>query len=233
MHEIAPDIFTFTGLLMGRVYALVEGGEVTLIDAGLESAAPKVLAQLRAAGHAPEAVKRILVTHAHLDHVGGLQALHAATGAELFASAEERRVIEGEIAAPLPPRQALGGSARSLPPAPSRFEHTPVARVLAGGDRFPDLLSGLEVIETPGHAPGHLSFWLPARGVLFTGDVVLNLGSLRLPFAAFTVDMDENRRSVAKIAALDPTLLCFGHGPPLGERAAEKLRAFAQKVALP
>jgi len=107
---------------------------------------------------------------------------------------------------------------------------SPVRRDVQGGDTLSEVLGGLQVIFTPGHAPGHICFWQPDRRLLFCGDVVMCLPRLRLPFAAFTVDMEENKRSIKKIAELEAEVVCFGHGQPLTRNAAAQLRAFAAKL---
>jgi MoaA/NifB/PqqE/SkfB family radical SAM enzyme len=58
----------------------------------------------------------------------------------------------------------------------------------------------------------------------------MRLPRVRLPFAAFTVDMEENKRSVKKLAELEASVVCFGHGQPLMHDAASQLRAFAAKL---
>src|SRR4051794_41124061 len=112
MRQILPNLYTFTGLLMGRVYLIEDPGGLTVIDAGLDSAAPKVIKQLEAAGRKASDVKRILVTHGHADHVGGLPALKAATGARVLASAQDRAAIEGREPVERVPEDKLSGPAR-------------------------------------------------------------------------------------------------------------------------
>jgi glyoxylase-like metal-dependent hydrolase (beta-lactamase superfamily II) len=209
MQLIVPGVSTFTGLLMGRVYALESTDGLTLIDTGLGLAAARVLKQLRAIGHRPSDVKRILVTHAHPDHIGGLAKLQAATGAQVVAHSLEWPLL-----------------VRQVPVLP---QTTAARREVQDGETLPEVLNGLQVILTPGHTRGHVSFWQPDRRLLFCGDVVMRLPRLRLPFANFTVDMDENKRSIKKIAALKPEVVCFGHGQPLMPDTAAQLGAFAAK----
>lgn len=94
IRSIIPGVFYFTGLIAGRVYLIEDQGELTLIDAGLGLAANRIIGDLKTAGHSPGDVKRILITHAHPDHIGGLHTLQAATGAAVYASALEKAVIE-------------------------------------------------------------------------------------------------------------------------------------------
>jgi len=204
MQAIVPGVYAFTGLLLGRMYALEGTDGLTLVDAGSGPAAGKVLQQLQASGRQPSDVKRILITHAHPDHVGGLSKLQAATGAQVMAHALEWPAMAGKV--PETPRHAV-----------------------QGGETLPEVLGGLQVIFTPGHTRGQVCFWQPDRRLLFCGDVVIRLPRLRLPFAAFTLDMGENKRSIKKIAELEAEVVCFGHGEPLTHDAASQLRAFAAR----
>ncbi|HEX8219001.1 MAG TPA: MBL fold metallo-hydrolase [Chloroflexia bacterium] len=233
MKEVIPGIYTFTGLLVGRVYAIEDPDGLTIVDAGLQLAPSRIEAQLRAAGHEPGDVKRILVTHAHPDHVGGLPGLKKLTGAEVICSEAERPVVEGKVAiAMMSPYKEMQESRRLKPP-PTMLEATPVDRTVGEGDVLDEVLGGLQVLITPGHALGHITFWQPERRIAFCGDVMMHLAGLTLPFAPFTPDMDENRRSIRRVAALEPEVILFGHGKPLLENTARRVQAFSNRVNRP
>src|SRR5687768_10913117 len=72
-----------------HIYVLDDGGEITLIDAGLPNEAPKVLSYLARTGRTPQQVKRIVLTHRHGDHAGAVPDLVAATQAEVYAHGDE------------------------------------------------------------------------------------------------------------------------------------------------
>lgn len=230
MLQVVPGVWTVVGLGVGRVYLLEGSDGVTLIDTSIASASKGIVRQLLAAGRRPSEVKRILITHAHPDHIGALPELQRLTNAQVLASLIEQPVVEGRTPIPHPPDSELGGFARYFRPGETRMPGTPVNRVLNEGDWLPEVLGGVQVLLVPGHAMGHLAFWQPERRILFCGDVVANMLGLSLPFAFFTVSMAENIRSVARLATLRPEVICFGHGPPLVQNAAARLEAFAQKV---
>ena len=121
----------------------------------------------------------------------------------------------------------------ALVDATAGFEGAPVARTLAEGD---SLAAGFTVLDTPGHSPGHVSFWREADRTLICGDVFFNMHllttipGLRQPPHLFTTDPAENRRSERKLAALEPTTAGFGHGPVLRDDAAQRLREFVQTL---
>ena len=93
----------------------------------------------------------------------------------------------------------------------------PVARCLREGDTVADFT----VLETPGHAPGHIALWRERDRVLLVGDVVTNanvwtgLPGLREPPPIFTPDPVTNLRSARRLGELKPSLVCFSHGKPL------------------
>lgn len=230
MRKIIDRVFTFDGLIVGRVYLLEDDDGFTIIDSGLGLAARRVLRQLAGSGRSPSDVKRILITHGHTDHVGGLAALKEATGAQVIVSAYERVYIEGKKPIVGPKRDQVPPLARMMVSKPQTLPPVLVDRVVTDGDVLTEVLGGLHVVSTPGHTPGHLAFWQPQMRILFCGDVVMNMIRLRLPFAAYTPDMKQNKRSIKRIVDLDPEIICFGHGPPFKTNAAARLRAFAAKV---
>lgn len=229
MQTIIPNVHTITGLMVGRVYLIEDPDGLTLIDTSIAPSGGKILDQIRAMGRQPSDVKRILITHAHPDHIGSLPELKAATGAQVIASAVERPVIEGQIPIPrVTPEKAVGIARLGLRPPSTTVKPTPVDRVVGDGDILTEVLGGLQVIATPGHAPGHIAFWQPEKRLIFLGDVLMRFGNwIRLPISSLTCDMEEDIRSLKKVADLNPAIVCFGHGVPLTENAAQVLHRLA------
>jgi glyoxylase-like metal-dependent hydrolase (beta-lactamase superfamily II) len=116
-------------------------------------------------------IEAILVTHCHFDHIGAVAPLARASGAPVYCPEIERPVLE-DI--------RLG-----TPPGFGPFENHVPEHTLAGGEslRLADL--DIEVLLTPGHSPGHLTFSLPAHAVILSGDVLFqgSIGRTDLPFA--------------------------------------------------
>lgn len=224
MKPIIPNLlYTFTGLIAGRVYAIKDPDGITLIDTSISLAGKRILKQLADAGFSAQDVKRIIITHAHPDHVGGLPYLYAQTGAQVIASPAEKTVIQGELSIPRRPS--------GLRPPNTIVKHVPVARTIEDGEVLGDVMGGLQALHTGGHAPGHMAFWQPEHQVLFCGDVIFRMRrKMTLPWAMLTVDMAQNKQSIQKLATFSPQILCFGHGVPITEGATEKLQEFAKQV---
>ena len=232
MKQITHGVYGVEGLLVGRVYVIEGADGVTVIDASIPNSLKRIEQQLVSIGHQLSEVKRILITHAHPDHIGSLAALQQATNAAVYVHPNDVGAVRGENI-PMPGPSQLTGLPRliaSVMPA-TKMAGATVQREIREGDVLDEVLPGLTVLETFGHSPGHVSFWHPATRLLICGDVVMHLLGTHLPIPFVTVDMAEEKRSLRKIAALDSDIVCFGHGEPIIGGAAAALRTFAAKVA--
>lgn len=216
VKEIAPGLH----LLKGRprnafnVYLM---GDV-LVDAGTRYARRRILKAV-----AGRSLSALALTHGHADHQGSAHKVCSALDLPLMCGEFEKAAIEaGDIRSLVPPSWSSTVSAKLWAGAGH-----PVARSLRDGSE----VSGFRVIETPGHSPGHISFFRERDGVLIAGDVIFNLNpftgrrGLQFPPDLFTVDPELNRASARKLAELGPSLICFGHGRPV---EAKELTAFLQ-----
>lgn len=220
MRELAPGLFQLSALARDAINVYLAGD--VLIDAGTRHARRRILRQL-----AGRPVSAHALTHAHPDHQGASHAVCTELTIPLWCGAGDADAMEtpggvGKLQSP--------GRINRLQ---QRFWTGPphaVAGRLAEGDD----VAGFQVLEVPGHSPGHVAFWRESDRALILGDVLNNVHpltgrkGLREPPALFTPDPVRNRESIRRLAALEPALCCFGHGPPL--RDPEGLAHFAQAL---
>src|SRR3954447_23216935 len=172
-------------------------------------------------------VKAIALTHAHGDHAGSAKKLREEFGLPVWVGAVDRAATEAGKAVKKAPFNSPGVSV--IAGLLGDFPAVPVDRELSEGDQ---LTAGFTVLDTPGHSPGHVSFWRAQDRVLICGDVFFNMNilttvpGLRQPPGPFTVDPAQNRDSERKVAALEPSVAGFGHGPVITDDAADKLARF-------
>lgn len=222
--ELVPGIHLVDGVT-SNVYVIVEGDELAIVDTGLPGSGPKILEYVRKLGHGPERVRRILLTHQHPDHVGGAAALAAATGAEVVAHPLDAPAIAGKAAWQLPRNVLVAGMLRLffLP----RVRTVAVTRTVEDGETLPVFQGdgGLRVVATPGHTRGHVAFYAPGRRLLFAGDAYVHQGErVAPPPRMVTMDMEEAKRSMVRLAALELDASLPGHGTPMTTGSGARLR---------
>jgi glyoxylase-like metal-dependent hydrolase (beta-lactamase superfamily II) len=214
IRRVAEDVFHIPLSPRDGVNAYLLGDVV--VDAGTKGAAKRLIKALR--GHV---VSAHALTHGHPDHAGGSKRLVEAFEVPVWVGERDRADVESGH-----PRAAESW----LQSAVARFSHydgVPVARSLHEGA---EIGHGFVALDTPGHSDGHVSFWREGDRTLVVGDVIFNLSllttapGLREPPRILTRDPTRNRESARRLAALEPELALFGHGPPLRDPAA--LRAF-------
>lgn len=184
LHAGNPGPFTGSG---NWTY-LIEGEAVVLVDAGVGSS--DHLDALGAA--APSGPARVVVTHAHGDHVSGCAAISERWPAARFAKR------------PWPERDpAVAGGWQPLDE----------------GARVPTGEGDLEVLHTPGHSPDHLALWHAASRTVFVGDLLV-LGSTVFIPASNGGDLAEYLRSLRRLQALGPSRALAAHGPVIEDPLA-------------
>ena len=198
MREIADGVWQLSGWPPNNVNVYVVGD--VLIDTGLAIHRGRILRQI-----ADRQITANALTHAHLDHFGSSHAICEQLGIQLWCGAEDAQAVEAG-------KMVVRGG-RLVPAAKAH----PVSRTLKEGDE----VAGFKVLETPGHSPGHVSYWREADRVLVCGDVMwgqnpfLLSGGIQEPFPFVSPDPRLNRQSARRLAELEPSLVCFGHGKPL------------------
>jgi glyoxylase-like metal-dependent hydrolase (beta-lactamase superfamily II) len=214
VKAILPGLYMLPGLV--NVYLIEEPDGYVLIDTGFPKSADKILKGIETVGVAPNQIRHIILTHAHPDHIGSAAALKKATGAAVYAHAVDASIIEagtGYRKATAAPGFRNGIMFRILSAGKKTFEATSVDHLIGDGESFP-FDPNLRAIHIPGHSAGQIALlWNRDGGVLFTADACINRGGMRL--TAAIEDLEETRRSLAKLAGLSFKYACFGHGPPI------------------
>jgi glyoxylase-like metal-dependent hydrolase (beta-lactamase superfamily II) len=217
MKELAEDVHLLRGFPPSAINVYLVGN--VLIDAATRQGERRILRQIKG-----RTVKAHALTHAHADHQGSSRALCERLGVPLWCGRDDVAAMETPGGVKVP--DAVPWPIRAFE---TRFwigPPHPVARSLQEGDE----VAGFTVLEVPGHSPGHIAYWRERDRVLILGDVLNNMNlmtglpGLHEPPAFFTPDPARNRESARRLAALEPALACFGHGPPL--RDPRKIKEF-------
>jgi glyoxylase-like metal-dependent hydrolase (beta-lactamase superfamily II) len=188
--------------------------EDVLIDAGTRWDRGRIFAEIEG-----REISLLALTHVHPDHQGVAKDVCEARAIPLACHADDVDAMEGrrpvQEAAPTNPFNRLIKRIWQGPP------HK-VARVLTEGDE----VAGFRVVHAPGHARGEVIFFREPDRVAICGDVVRNMSyatglpGVKEPPDIFTYDPAENRRSIRKLAELNPSLILPGHGPAVSDIAA-------------
>ncbi len=208
-----------------NAYFVEEEDGLTLIDAALPYSSKGILEAAAAIG---KPIVRIVLTHAHGDHVGALDALKAALPhAPVHLSARDARLLDGDL--------SLDEGEPSTPirgDIPKNLKTRPDVLLRDG-----DVIGSLTAIAAPGHTPGSMAFLDNRNGALLVGDAFQVRGGfavsgqmrLLFPFPAMaTWNADVALESARKLAALKPTLLGAGHGRMMRQPGAALVQAIRQ-----
>ena len=225
--ELAPGVWRIPTMPFDAVnsFAFVDDdGQVTLVDTGTKRAPRRIAAGLQAMGLHLSHVTRILLTHAHADHAGGLARVRASTGAPVLVHQRDAAYVRtGTV--PTRDRSTTGGRLLNRLPG-GGFAPVDVGQELTEGQEIP-VAGGLQVLHTPGHTPGHVSLLHPKSGVLVTGDSLFNWRSrITWSFASWCTDAALAKRTAGRFADLDFDLVAFTHGPEIRNSAREAVRGF-------
>ncbi len=206
-------------------YLVEEDDGLTLIDAALPYSATKVI---KTAHHIGKPITRILLTHAHDDHTGALDALKLALpNTPVYISKRESKLIYGDKSLePSEPKTPIRGG------VPKRLK-TKADVLLQDGDQIGSLLA----INAPGHTPGLMAFLDTRNNALIVGDAMQTRGGVAVagqvqplfPFPAWaTWNKQIALGSVRRLRMYEPTLLATGHGSMLDAPCTAIDRAIAK-----
>jgi glyoxylase-like metal-dependent hydrolase (beta-lactamase superfamily II) len=215
--QINQNLIQITRYRFVNAFLVREDDGFTLVDTTVSGGADELIKAAREAGGD---IRRIALTHGHGDHVGSLDALRQQLGdqVQILMPQLDARIHAGE--------KVLDGKPPGQWPT---LKTTPDVR-LTGGER----IGSLEVIPTPGHTPGHVSFLDSRDRTVIVGDVFTSIGGLavsnhfhlRFPLAAMaTWDKGKDLESAQKLRALQPAMLVVGHGGPVRDPAQKMDKA--------
>jgi hydroxyacylglutathione hydrolase len=210
LKYLAPEVWRLREVPRPLINVYLAGD--VLIDAGRRWDRGRIFKELEG-----REISMVALTHVHPDHQGCAKAVCEARGVPLACHADDVDAMEGRrpVAATSNPGAKFFARMWEGPP------HG-VDRVLHEGDE----VAGFRVVHAPGHAPGEVIFFRESDRVAICGDVIRNLTyvttrtKLLEPPEELTPDPAENRRSIRKLAELNPSLILPGHGPAVTDMGA-------------
>lgn len=240
--EVAEGVYRL-GTRWINFHLVAEDGEFTLIDAGYPGYWARLVQAIAALGTSVGAIRGVILTHHHADHVGTAERLRSATGARVFIGAGDAWIVAGKY-----PSHANPGFYRQCSWRPSGIRFLAHSAAAGGAryrsvrrveglaeDRTLDLPGRPRAIPTPGHTAGHCSVALEERGVLFAGDAMASFdyvtGGREIGQHRFNDDREMALASLSRLDAIEAELVLFGHGEPWTgglRRALEIVRGSAK-----
>lgn len=235
-QELKPDLYYYTNQIVNFVfYGNPENGDWVIIDAGMPHSGDTIieLAEKRF-NTKPSA---IILTHGHFDHVGGIVKLIEKWNVPVYAHSIEFPFLTGEQDYPEPDPSVEGGMLAKIS---AYYPHKAtnikdVLLPLPDDGRVPHM-QGWKWYHTPGHTPGHVSFFRDEDKTLIAGDafvtvrqdslykVLVQKKEVNGPPRYLTTDWEAARQSVMLLESLHPQLAITGHGTPMeGEELSEGL----------
>jgi glyoxylase-like metal-dependent hydrolase (beta-lactamase superfamily II) len=252
MESIAPGLSGLKITFVNVFGVTHDDGSWTLIDAAIPFSASRIKSWAEETfGRAPNA---IVLTHGHFDHVSAAKDLADDWNVPVYAHPLEFPYLSGEKEYPAPNWKAGGGVMPLMSPTLPRGPIDLGSRLRALPGEGADLnlaeLPGWTLLHTPGHTPGHVSFFRESDRTLLVGDAFcttkpesffeanfIQNPELHGPPSYFTSDWEAAKKSVRKLAALEPATVAPGHGKPLaGVDVAASLRKLAndfERIAVP
>lgn len=245
-HPVAFGIGRLRTIFVNLYAVESSDGGFVLIDTGMAGTATLVKRAIAARYGENARPRAILLTHAHIDHVGNAKALIEAYDVPVYVHPLEKPYVTGKsdyAPADPTPGGAIAFVARMLPTKGTDLGKG--VRPLPKDGSVPEL-PGWRWVHSPGHTQGHVSYFREADAVLIAGDafatadmdnwIALNAWPRRLsrPAMPFTPDWEAARASIFSLADLDPSLVAAGHGLPIeGDGLGDRLRELANETVAP
>jgi len=244
-REIASGVYQIP---LGIVSCYMVGNRDTwtLVDAGTENKEDIIMAAALECFGGDSVPEAIVLTHGHFDHAGSAAALADTWEVPILAHPMELPYVDGRSAYP-PPDPTVGGFMAQVIRLYGNRRVNLADRVepLDPDEDLPGM-EGWEIIETPGHTPGHCSFYRHDDRVLIAGDAFSTVNQdnpfdmlsqkkrVWRPPPYYTCDWEEAEISVRRLASLRPNVLAAGHGQPMsGREATDQLRRLSRNFPIP
>lgn len=237
ISEVADGVYAIEHAFT-NCYLIVAGEAVTLVDACFPSTVKTVQRCLSDLGRDMADVKGLLLTHGHFDHVGFARHLQSRFAIPVWVHEDDRwlaahpyryRPQRNRMLYPLTHPGSVPVLGRMAAAGALRVRGVEAAVTFRSGPL--DLPGSPIAVPTPGHTRGHCAFHLPDRDLVLSGDALVTLDPYtgrrgpRLVAPAATADVEENRRSLERLADLDAGVLLPGHGPVWRQGSANAARA--------
>jgi len=243
-REVRQDVYYYTNQIVNVIFiGSPDSGRWILVDAGMPKSGAAIIAAAEERFGKGSKPLAIILTHGHFDHVGSIvHLLEEWKGVPVYAHPLEFPFLTGSQAYPEPDPGVEGGGllakiASFYPHGPINIEPVLLSLPLDGSvPNLPDW----KWLHTPGHSPGHVSFFRESDKALIAGDafvtvrqdsfykVLIQKEEVNGPPRYLTTNWDDARESVQKLNAMRPEFAVTGHGTYM---QGEELRAGLQKLA--
>ena len=195
MLKITEKIFKIDNLKLSSMFLIIEKDGLTFVDAGTAEDLDEIKRQMENAGLKFGEVTRIIITHAHMDHIGTLQALGELTDADVYVNGGDYGRIKDKVSS---------------------------ARLHKTNDK--DKIGSAECIHIPGHTDGSMALYFEEGRVLLSGDSLFNINGLSLSPEKYCKDFSEYKKNVVKLLNYSVDILCTSHGPHISKSCNQRIK---------
>lgn len=211
------------------LYIVDDGDSLCLVDTGYPRDLELIASAVEELGHSLADVSAVLLTHAHVDHIGSAERLRDQQGATVHTHIEEaahargeqeERITTGYMLSHLWWPKMMSFVLNVVRAGATQVQHVHKVSTFEEAPAGLDLPGKPVPVFTPGHTSGHCAFHFPSRGVVITGDALVTHDPLtqetgpRLLHRAFNHDQDQTVQSLDRLRNLEADIILPGHGQP-------------------